>query len=224
MFDRSIKPYRQDLCAIALLPRKSVTKTATNCGYRRRIAACKLVFHGHAPGRMAENDRAQRAASPSGRTEKSRLNTTTIYELQRRRHVGNEMPREIVGVNILWHVCDVTRAYMYIHTRTRVCIYDDESQDCSAAKCMASLAHLRPLAGVSALTLGAFIIQSLRRYNDAARCLFDIHICFLHRRNEIYNDATCQDFRGKILDCPLRCKMLHYYVPLRPAIVCICCH
>lgn len=117
--NRSIKPY-QDLCAIVLLPHKSVTKTATNCRYRRRIAACKLVLHGHAPGCIAENDRARRAASPSRRTEKSQLNTVAIYELRRRRHVGNEMPWEIVGVNILWHVCDITRAYMYVRTRTRV--------------------------------------------------------------------------------------------------------
>lgn len=44
MFDRTVKFH-------ALSPsfrRKSVTKTATNCGYRRRIAACKLVLHGHA--------------------------------------------------------------------------------------------------------------------------------------------------------------------------------
>lgn len=112
-------------------------------------------FTGMHAARMAENDRARRAASPSRRSEKSRSNRCESW---RRRHVENEMPWKVHGVNILWPVRDIMCAYVYyiyIYMQTRVHL-QRRIADLQRGKCIASLAHLRPLAGVSVLTLGIY--------------------------------------------------------------------
>lgn len=78
-------------------------------------------FTGMHAARMAENDRARRAASAPRRFEKSRSNRC---ESRRRRHIKNEMSWKVRGskhfmARARYYVC-LYIIYIYMYMRTRV--------------------------------------------------------------------------------------------------------
>lgn len=103
---------------------------------------------------------------PQDKSGEFQLIVVAIRESQRRRHVGNAT--KDTRRNTLWYVPGrYTTLHRYIGAYARPCIYDD-SRDRSAVKCTAILAHLRPLAGSSALTLGIYYsIVATVQWRDA---------------------------------------------------------
>ena len=158
--------------------------------------------------------RAWRAASSLKRSEKSWLNIVSICEL-RRRHVRNEMLWEILEskhfmTRTQYYVLISMYIYERVHLRRRI-----TGLQCSKVyrKLSASATTCRHLA---VFTLGIYysIIATLKRCDAMSFWYSYILPITVATR---YITVPCQDFRRKILVCPLHRRiLLHNFLLLRP--------